>query len=120
QLHSIRHEHQLSLDTFRLDLMRLASPEFAGRGTGQEGYQMAADFVAGKLAGAGLQPLEVEGESANANPYFITVPYRGEKLLDASLLLAGKKYCFKKDFYPAFVPSITELKAEEVVFVGFG
>lgn len=120
QLQSIQPENQLHLDTFRLDLMRLASPEFAGRGTGQEGYQMAADFVAGKLAAAGLQPLEVEGGNPSANPYFFAVPYRSEKLLDASLKLAGKKYQFEKDFYPAFIPNIPTFSASEVVFVGFG
>lgn len=120
QLQAMRQEHQLNLDTFRLDLMRLTSPAFAGRGTGQEGYQMAADFIASKLLGAGIMPIEGERDNESGNPYFHEVPYRAEKLLDASLEVAGKRYALEKDFYPAFVPNMAELKASELVFVGFG
>ena len=35
----------------------LASPAFAGRGTGQVGYTRAAHWVAGRLAQAGLEPV---------------------------------------------------------------
>lgn len=46
----------------------LAGPQFAGRGTGQAGYVMAAHWVAGKLAEFGLKPIG-DGET-----YFQTMP----------------------------------------------
>ena len=39
----------------------LAGPTFAGRGTGQPGYTMAAHWVAGKLAEFGLEPIGDNG-----------------------------------------------------------
>lgn len=120
QLQAIQHEHQLNLDTFRLDLMRLASPDFAGRGTGQEGYQQAADFVAAKLSAAGLAPLQGSDDATAANPYFVSVPYRAEKLIDARMRLAGKTYDFGDDFFVVTVPSVPAIHADDLVFVGFG
>ena len=46
-------------------LSNLAGPEFAGRGTGQPGYQKAAQFVASKLAELGLESV---GNSRGQGP----------------------------------------------------
>lgn len=46
----------------------LASKEFAGRGTGQPGYQKAAEYVASKLKGWGIKPMGDNGT------YFQGVP----------------------------------------------
>lgn len=48
---------------------RLASDEFEGRGTGQPGFQKAAEWVAGKLKEFGLKPIGDNGT------YFQGVPF---------------------------------------------
>jgi hypothetical protein len=52
----------------------LASPEFEGRGTGQPGFQKAADFVAAHFKALGL---EARGENGT---YFQHVPWSGTKV----------------------------------------
>lgn len=45
----------------RADVETLASAEFAGRGTGQPGFKLAADFVAERMRALGLEPLGDQG-----------------------------------------------------------
>ncbi|MBL9078042.1 MAG: M28 family peptidase [Planctomycetes bacterium] len=52
----------------------LASPEFEGRGTGQPGYRMAADYVAERFRELGL---EARGDDAT---YFQHVPWSDSKI----------------------------------------
>lgn len=47
----------------------LAGPECQGRGSGQPGFQKAADFVAAKFKAAGLKPM------GDNNTYFQNVPF---------------------------------------------
>lgn len=66
-------ELQVGFDTISADqaqqwLGLLAGPQFAGRGTGQVGYNKAAHWVAGKLAEFGLEPVG-DGET-----YFQMMP----------------------------------------------
>ncbi len=42
-------------------LETLTSPEFAGRGTGQEGFRLAAEFMRDHFAGLGLKPMGDDG-----------------------------------------------------------
>jgi hypothetical protein len=60
-------------------LHKLAGPEFAGRGTGQEGYRKAAEFVAAHFASLGL---EARGEDGT---YFQNMPWNQRKVTAASL-----------------------------------
>ncbi|HRF59757.1 MAG TPA: M20/M25/M40 family metallo-hydrolase [Fimbriimonadaceae bacterium] len=57
-------------------LTMLSSKEFAGRGTGQPGYQKAADFVAGKFKEWGLKPVGKDGT------YFQPVPFLRTKVVE--------------------------------------
>jgi hypothetical protein len=54
----------------------LASPEFGGRGTGQEGFQKAADFVAARFAELGLLP------RGDGGAFFQKVPWGAAKIDD--------------------------------------
>lgn len=47
-------------------LRTLAGPELAGRGTGQQGYLKAAQFVASKLVELGLQPVGAQTSSRSS------------------------------------------------------
>ncbi|CAN5626115.1 hypothetical protein BH11ARM2_BH11ARM2_05300 [soil metagenome] len=57
----------------------LAGPETAGRGTGQPGFQKAADFVAGKFKEFGLKPMGDKGT------YFQNVPFFRTRIVPGSL-----------------------------------
>ncbi len=52
----------------------LAGPECAGRGTGQEGYMAAANYVAAQFREMGLQPLGEEGSYFQGVPFMATMP----------------------------------------------
>lgn len=112
--------HQLSRDSMLLDMSRLTSKEFAGRGTGHEGYMRAAEMVAGKLTELGFESFYEAGRPLDQNPYLISVPYKGEKLQNASLMLGGEIFKLEKDFYPASGFAKPEIDFSELVFVGFG
>ncbi|MGC6489356.1 MAG: hypothetical protein ACON4Z_17045, partial [Planctomycetota bacterium] len=60
-------------------LHKLAGPEFAGRGTGQEGYRKAAEFVADHFRALGL---EARGEDGG---YFQQMPWNQSKVTAATL-----------------------------------
>ena len=60
-------------------LHTLAGPEFAGRGTGQDGYRKAAQYVAAHFRALGL---EARGEDAS---YFQQIPWDQSKVTAATL-----------------------------------
>lgn len=57
----------------------LAGPECQGRGSGQPGFQKAADFVAAKFKAAGLKPM------GDNNTYFQNVPFYRSYVQDGLL-----------------------------------
>lgn len=61
----------------------LAGPECAGRGTGQPGYQKAADYVAAHFKKWGLKPVGDNGT------YFQAVPFFSSSFVDAGSSLSG-------------------------------
>ena len=58
----------ISIDKIQSHVSILAGKNFAGRGTGQQGYKKAAHWVAGKLAEIGIEPIYADGS------YFQSVP----------------------------------------------
>lgn len=70
----------------------LASDALEGRETGKRGYDVAAQYVATQLLGAGLQPVGKDG-------WFQTVPFKSLLLDDAAsrLTIAGQDYTNRKD-----------------------
>lgn len=59
----------ISIENAREWLGYLAGPECAGRGTGEPGYQKAADYMAARFAAMGLKPCGDDGT------YFQQVPF---------------------------------------------
>lgn len=64
----------ISVEDCKTWLAYLAGEECEGRGTGQAGYQKAADFVAGKFKEWGLEPVGDKGPDGNPT-YFQMVPF---------------------------------------------
>ncbi len=60
-------------------LSKLASDEFEGRGTGQAGYQKAAEFVAANFKEWGLAPVGDKGPDGQPT-YFQNVPFVGSSI----------------------------------------
>lgn len=120
QLQSDLPVQKLSRDSMLLDMSRLTSRDFAGRGTGHEGYTRAAEMVAGKLAELGFESFEEADRAPDQSPFFLSVPYKGERLNDASLKVGNVTYRLEKDFYPGSSLPKTEVPFETLVFVGFG
>lgn len=89
QLSDDRQQGAASVDAEQCSkwLHTLAGPEFAGRGTGQDGYQKAADYVAAHFKALGL---EARGESGS---YFQNMPWDQSKVTKAELTFSqdGKK-----------------------------
>ncbi|MDP2187783.1 MAG: M28 family peptidase [Sphingobacteriaceae bacterium] len=112
--------HKLNKDTMLLDMSRLTSRDFAGRGTGHEGYQRAAEMVAGKLAAFDFEYFEQPDRAPDHNPYFLSVPYKGEQLRDAHFKVGKAAFGFGTGFYPGSSLPKQPLQFGEIVFVGFG
>ena len=72
----------VSEDDLRSWLGTLAGPDFEGRGTGQEGFRKAAEFVRDHFKACGLEPLGDEGT------YFQRVPWSGAKVDEAGTWIA--------------------------------
>ncbi|HLU39029.1 MAG TPA: M20/M25/M40 family metallo-hydrolase [Planctomycetota bacterium] len=56
-------------DRLRQHVEVLASPDFAGRGTGQHGFERAAAYVSEQMARIGLEPLGDDGTYRQAVPW---------------------------------------------------
>jgi Peptidase family M28/PA domain len=109
-------EKSITAEAMRAHVEFLASDALEGRETGTRGYEVAAEYVASRFRGMGLQPVSDKG-------WFQQVPFRGA-LVDSEksvLTIAGKNFTNRKDvlFSPARVGG-TDSIAAPVVFVGYG
>lgn len=68
----------------RAHLERLTSDEFYGRGTGQRGYQLAAEWVASQFKSFGLEPIGKDG-------YFHMTPFTQFKPTEAAFAVEGSE-----------------------------
>ncbi|HSG07456.1 MAG TPA: M28 family peptidase [Longimicrobiales bacterium] len=104
----------------RAHMVRLSSDEFLGRGPGQPGGDMAAEFLAGRFADYGLEPVN--------GSYFQSVPMVGYTTnpSSASLSFRSDDGVLTAPYLDGFVlnagdPEATEVSGTaEVVFVGYG
>lgn len=72
----------VSLSDVRGWLEKLAGPEFAGRGTGQKGFDLAAQWVADRFKEAGLKPIGPNGD------FFQPVPHERTTVVSLSTTIA--------------------------------
>jgi hypothetical protein len=98
---------------------QLASPAFAGRLTGSEGYATAARWAAALYKQWGLKP--IDPKTGYLQPY--PSPYTIVKQADLTLFLsgdaAGKKLEANKDFLPLLFSDSGRIEAA-LVFAGWG
>lgn len=99
----------------------MASPEFAGRLTGHEGYTAAAKWAARKFGAWGLGPLSAKDGYLQAYPSPYTVVDRAEMavLLPEGDAFKELKLVPEKDFLPLLYTASGE-RTGELVFAGWG
>jgi hypothetical protein len=96
----------------------IASDSLQGRGTGEVGQKMAADYIAGEFFEYGLKPLiSLPGGSSTYYQSFILFK---RQLEEARLEIAGKSLAFPSDFMPLGKGSIEERLQAPLVFAGYG
>jgi hypothetical protein len=98
---------------------QLASPAFAGRLTGHEGYTAAARWAAGLFKQWGLKPIDPKTGFLQAYPSPYTIVRKAEMRLFAGGDLAGRPLEPNKDFLPLFFTDSGSVEAG-LVFAGWG
>lgn len=88
----------------------LAGPECMGRGTGQPGYQKAAEYVADKLKEFGFKPAGDNGT------YFQNLPFNSTQVLGDQLTIEGSTNTVLRtsDFNVSGISDNLELSAEPI------
>lgn len=120
----------LRADAAKTHIGYLASPELAGRGSGEKGNEKAARYIAAEFKRVGLKPVGTArqneaGAQADGRGYFQPFPFTAGvakgKLNSLEALRDGKKirYNAGTEFEPSGV-SGTGKASGEVVFAGFG
>lgn len=91
----------------------LASAAYGGRGNGQEGIELAADYLAKQFASTGIP--------AYKGSYFWPYPLVQQAWNEPVIDINGKQFTFMNDFY-CFARSNSNLDytASEVMFLGYG
>lgn len=112
--------HSLHADSLKADLTVLTSREMAGRGTGQSGYQQAANFVSNRMLMWGLESFENMPLVEDGNPYGLSVPYHASQLRNASFTAGRRKYKMGKDFVATGALSHGLNDFDEIVIIGHG
>lgn len=94
----------------------LASDEFEGRETCTAGQKKAARYIATHFRSVGIPGV---GET---NSYFQNVPYLKESWKKIDIQVNGQEFSHMKDFFSfsSTNTNVPELKASEVVFIGYG
>lgn len=108
----------LSLEELQSLLTVLASDEFEGRETGQEGQRKAADFIAAHFEKLGLPTI---GDSST---YFQNIAFTAESWDNGQIELTinGESYRHLSDFvsFPSANSNRERFATEQVVFLGYG
>ncbi|MDP9079086.1 MAG: M28 family peptidase [Bacteroidota bacterium] len=102
---------------FKADIAYLADDKLKGRGPGTEGYQMAVDYVVGRLKGLGVKPA---GENGT---WLQEVKFRKAFLKDATVSITGTNQALKigADYTVFPNPSIAEVTVNgQLAFAGYG
>ena len=99
----------------REDVRRMADPAWEGRGPGTKGQEQAAEYLAGRMRGFGLEPGGEDG--AFFQPIEVTTGV--EVGVPGGLEVRGRRFAVGEDFQPIGFSTNGTLKAP-VVFAGYG
>jgi hypothetical protein len=96
-------------------IFTLASDEFEGRETGEEGNMKAANYIAAKFEKLGLPKIV-------NNSYFQKIAFTFTSWKDTYFTNGDKEYRLLRDFlaFPQFSSSETKNDFQKIVFVGYG
>ena len=111
---AVRFANSITPEELSKHLYIIASDAYKGRDTGSPELKKAAEYLAAYYQELGVTP------GVNGSSYFQNYPLKREKVASATIAFQGVNYEFKKDFYSFGGFSIDELKAEKVVFAGYG
>lgn len=92
----------------------LVSDEFAGRGTGEEGARITADYIAEQFQKWGLKAAAGDGT------YFQPVKMARSSFSVDNFQVDGKTLTSGKDFYLTGAGPETTINARDIVFIGYG
>ncbi len=109
----VKYANLLTEEAAKTHLTTLSSPEFEGRGTGQDGGKKAAHYIAHYFDSLGLQ--------APVNDSF----FQPLKLIRSSytvksLFIDNQAYEQGTDFYVQGDNKIAKFDAQEIIFIGYG
>ncbi len=110
---AIRYSKNISKEDLKGNLTIIASDDFEGRETGEEGQKMAADFISSLFRSYGIPPYKDA-------TYYQSYPLNVVSPLSTTIVTNGKKCNQKIDFYN--FPGQTEQRIEKknVLFLGYG
>ncbi|UCF77737.1 MAG: M28 family peptidase [Candidatus Eiseniibacteriota bacterium] len=108
-------------DTSRLlsDIKYLASDELEGRGTGEKGGKLAADFIAGVFSDIGLRPGGDGGAYFQSFDATVGVSMGEENFLKISFPDGERTYVVEEDFVPFSFSSVGTISGP-LAFAGYG
>ncbi|MGB0717193.1 MAG: M20/M25/M40 family metallo-hydrolase [Phycisphaerae bacterium] len=111
-----RVDPSISIENVKAHISFLAHDDLGGRGTGSDGVDVAAGYIAGHFAAMGVQPA---GSNGSYLQEFDT-PRGGEVGGDTTLSCTGRDVLrVDEDFQPLGISAEGEFEGE-VVFVGYG
>jgi hypothetical protein len=108
-----KYANTITEESSKNHLTILASKEFAGRGTGQEGGQKTVKYVADQFQSYGLKPI------VNGSYYqpvsLLQVAYKVQ-----NFTLAGQNLVYGQDFYVQGDNTDATFSSDEIIFLGYG
>jgi len=112
---AIRYASTITADRMKTHLTILASDEMEGRETGQEGQRKAAAYIENQFKTIGLvSPSSLKG-------YQQYYPYVYDSVIEADLLIEGKKLKLNADYYiPVQYCNSGKASSRSVIFAGYG
>lgn len=110
---AIKYSKLITAEFAKQQLSVIAADDMEGRETGQPGAEKAAKYIAGEYKKLGLLP-------ANKGSYFLDVPLTQTSFKVSEFAINGKKLTMGKDFYAAGNAPTTTIKADDIVYVGYG
>ncbi len=113
---SYKFASSITADELAEHLRILASDEFEGRETGEEGNEMAADYIAMQFKAMGLPT------TGDENSYFQDVYFNKTSWSENTLTINGNTYKHLWDYmaYATVNDEMLDFSEEEVVFLGYG
>jgi len=102
-------------------IQTIGGPSFQGRGVGQPGYRMAADYIAQNLREWGFQELNPNPNTLVKEPgFFQMVPMWKESIKSANIASSTKAVMLGEQFVPYRTNGMSQLTVDEWVFLGYG